>query len=99
MEEYLAHLGIAIPALLAGFLGGLASSIVTRQAGAGNIIGSIIVGALASNYLGDPFAKMVGMTPPLPAADFMIGLIGMFACQAIIKAAQEWRPKLPGSGP
>jgi len=96
MNGWLHELGIVVPNLVAGFAGGVVNALVFRRADALSIIGSVVVGSLTANYLGDPVSKMIGTTPHVAA--FLVGMGGMAFVQGLIEAMKGWRPFKTGGG-
>lgn len=92
----LVTLGVKLPDLLAGFAGGLVNAFVFKRADPWSVAGSMVVGALTANYLGEPAARMLGLSTG-PSA-FIVGVAGMAICQGIVAAIQQWRPSIPGAG-
>ncbi len=90
MDDFLASIGLHIRDIVAGLAGGLINTILFRESRPWKIVGSIIVGGLAANYVGPPITKLLG-TSPEPSA-FFVGLAGMAICRNIIKAAISWEP-------
>jgi hypothetical protein len=86
----LLQIGIKVPDLLAGFMGGVVNAFVFRRSDPFSIIGSMVVGALTANYLADIAAKYTGTSGG--ASAFIVGLAGMAVCQGIVEAAKNWRP-------
>lgn len=86
--------GIKLPDLVAGFAGGIVNSFVFNRSDPKSIVGSMIVGALTANYLGEPATKIIGTSANTSA--FIVGLAGMAICQGIVEAAKKYRP--PGIG-
>jgi hypothetical protein len=89
MKEWLLDLGIKLPDLLAGFAGGLVNAFVFKRSNPIAILGSVVVGALTANYLGEPAARVVGLS--VGPASFIVGLAGMGICQGIVEAAKRYR--------
>lgn len=87
----LLQLGIKLPDLLAGFMGGVVNAFVFRRSDPFSIIGSMVVGALTANYLGEIATKYIPGTSG-GASAFIVGLAGMAICQGIVEAAKSWRP-------
>jgi hypothetical protein len=87
MSDFLAALGIQLQDIVAGFAGGVANSFVFKKSKPWAIIGSIVVGGLAANYLGSTVAKLLGTSSGTSA--FIIGLAGMAICQGIIESASS----------
>lgn len=94
LTDQLLELGIKVPDLVAGLLGGVVNAFVFRRADPWSVIGSVVVGALTANYLGEPIARFLGVGAG--AAAFITGLAGMALCQGLIEAAKRWTPG-PGS--
>jgi len=87
-DDFLALLGINLKILIAGFAGGVANSFVFKKSKPWAIIGSIVVGGLAANYIGPTTAKLLGTSESFMA--FVIGLAGMAICQGIAESAWSW---------
>lgn len=96
MKDAMLELGIRLNDLIAGLAGGVVNAVVFRRAAPAAIVGSVVVGALTANYLGEPAAKAMGLSAG--AASFIVGLAGMAICQAIVEAARRWKPGPPGAG-
>ena len=92
---FLDSLGLRLPDLVAGLAGGAVNAVVFRRVNPWAAAGSMVVGGLTANYLGEPAAHVLSLGNG--AASFIVGVAGMALCQAIISAAQNWRPNLPGS--
>ena len=90
MDDFLASIGLHIRDIVAGLAGGLINTILFRESKPWKIVGSIIVGGLAANYVGPPVAKFFGTSPESSA--FFVGLAGMAICRNLIKAAISWEP-------
>lgn len=83
-------LGLKTQDLVAGLSGGVVNAIVFKRSNPVAIIGSMLVGALTANYLGEYGAKYVGTSEG--ASSFLVGLCGMIICQLIVAAAAKWSP-------
>lgn len=88
--DLLLALGIKTQDVLAGLAGGVVNSFVFKQSNPMAITGSIVVGALTANYLGDVASKYTGTSGG--ASAFIVGLVGMAVCQGIAEAATRWKP-------
>jgi hypothetical protein len=80
--------------LLAGFFGGVVNVFVMRRIKPFDAIGSVVVGALAANYLSPMMAHVTGTGPGVTA--FLVGLAGMAICQGLIEAFRRWTPSVTG---
>lgn len=89
----LLQLGIKMPDLIAGFLGGVTNAFVFRKSDPFSIISSMVVGAVTANYLGDVAMKYTGMSGG--ASSFIVGVGGMAICQGIVEMIRKWRPPSP----
>lgn len=89
-DDFLTTLGLSLKDLVAGFAGGIVNTFVFKKSNPWEIIGSIIVGGFAANYLGSPLSKMIGTS--LGVSDFIVGLAGMAICQGIVESASSWKP-------
>jgi len=87
-NDFLTVLGIHLQDLIAGFAGGVANAFVFKKSKPWAIIGSIVVGGLAANYLGHPISKFLGTSDGTSA--FIVGLAGMAICQGIVESAGSW---------
>ncbi len=96
MEQWLASLGISVPNAIAGFAGGVASVFVRRQLHPFDATGSLVVGTLTANYLGDALVKLSGL--PALATGFLVGLGGMQLCLLAMNQFRTWK-LLPSQTP
>jgi VIT1/CCC1 family predicted Fe2+/Mn2+ transporter len=87
-DDLLAAIGIHIKDLFAGFAGGVANAFVFKKSNPWAIIGSIVVGGLAANYLGATVGRILGTSDGFSA--FVVGLAGMAICQGIVESAGSW---------
>lgn len=87
-DDFFAALGIHLKDLVAGFAGGVANAFVFKKSNPWAIIGSIVVGGLAANYLGETVGRILGTSPGFSA--FVVGLAGMAICQGIVESAGSW---------
>jgi len=87
-NDFLSIIGIHLQDLVAGFAGGVANAFVFKKSKPWAIIGSIVVGGLAANYLGTTVGKILGTSEGTSA--FVIGLAGMAICQGIVESAGSW---------
>lgn len=87
-NDFLTMLGINLPDMVAGFAGGVANAFVFKKSKPWAIIGSIVVGGFAANYLGSTVGKLLGTSAGTSA--FIIGLAGMAICQGIVESASSW---------
>lgn len=84
-DDFFALIGIHLKDLVAGFAGGVANAFVFKKSSPWAIIGSIVVGGLAANYLGRIVGIVLGTSDGLSA--FLVGLTGMAICQGIVESA------------
>jgi hypothetical protein len=89
-DNFLIDIGIKVQDLVAGFAGGVVNAFVFKRSDPWSIVGSVIVGALTANYLGEPASKYIGMGGGTSA--FIVGLTGMAICQGLMEAVKRWRP-------
>jgi|SRR3954471_6944953 hypothetical protein len=89
-EDFLAQVGVHAKDLVAGFSGGFAGALIDRRHAPWIVISSTVVGGLAANYLTAPFSSAFGLTEP--TSGFIVGLIGMKVCRAIVASAGSWSP-------
>lgn len=87
-DDFLSIIGIQLKDLVAGFAGGVANAFVFKKSNPWAIIGSIVVGGLAANYLGETVGRILGTSPGFSA--FVVGLAGMAICQGIVESAGSW---------
>lgn len=87
-EEFFSAIGIHLKDLVAGFAGGVANAFIFKKSNPWAIIGSIVVGGLAANYLGATVGRIVGTSQGFSA--FVVGLAGMAICQGIVESAGTW---------
>ena len=92
--DWLRMLGINVLDVCAGVAGGVVNAFVFKRSQPMAILGSIVVGALTANYLGEPAAYLIKryVGPYEGAAAFIVGLCAMAICQAIVEAVSKWRP-------
>jgi hypothetical protein len=60
------------------------------------VVGSIVVGGLTANYLGEAASHYIGTS--VGASSFVMGLCGMAVCQGLFESVKKWRPVPPGGG-
>jgi hypothetical protein len=89
-DDFLSALGLHLQDLVAGFAGGVANAFVFKKSNPWAIIGSIVVGGFAANYLGGPISALFGTSAGTSA--FVVGLAGMAICQGIVESAGSWTP-------
>jgi VIT1/CCC1 family predicted Fe2+/Mn2+ transporter len=87
-DDFLSIIGIHLKDLVAGFAGGVANAFIFKKSNPWAIIGSIVVGGLAANYLGETVGRVLGTSPGFSA--FVVGLAGMAICQGIVESAGSW---------
>ena len=87
-DDFLSAIGIHLQDLVAGFAGGVANAFVFKKSNPWAIIGSIVVGGFAANYLGAAVSSFVGTSSGTSA--FIVGLAGMAICQGIVESAGSW---------
>lgn len=96
MRDVLTELGIKLPDLVAGFAGGVVNAFVFARTTPVAIIGSVVVGTLTANYLGEPVSKYIGTGPGTSA--FLVGIGGMAFVQGLVEAMKRWQPLKPTGG-
>jgi hypothetical protein len=89
-DGFLSQLGFHAQDLVAGFSGGMVNAFVFKKSSPWAIIGSIVVGGFAANYLTAPISSFLGTSPGTSA--FIVGLSGMAICQGIVESATQWSP-------
>lgn len=87
-DDFFTGLGIHLQDLVAGFAGGVANAFVFKKSKPWAIIGSIVVGGFAANYLGALVSVVLGTSSGTSA--FIVGLAGMAICQGIVESAGSW---------
>lgn len=87
-DDFMTVVGIHLQDLVAGFAGGVANAFVFKKSNPWAIIGSIVVGGFAANYLGALVGKLLGTSDGTSA--FIVGLAGMAICQGIVESAGSW---------
>ena len=92
--DALLSVGLKLQDILAGLAGGVTNAFVFKRGTPIAVIGSIVVGALTANYLGEAASKITGTSEG--AAAYIVGLCGMAVCQIIADHVAKWRP---GTGP
>lgn len=90
LPEFLTVIGIKPQDIMAGLAGGIVNAFVFKRSNPMAIVGSMVVGSLTANYLGEIAGKFTGTSEG--AAAFIVGLCGMAVCQGIIEAGSKWRP-------
>lgn len=90
-HEFLIWLGIKVPDLVAGMLGGVVKALVFHRENPGETVVSGIVGGLTANYLGEALAGKIGFG--LGATCFAVGISAMVLCQVIIDRARKLQEK------
>lgn len=92
--NWLQDIGFRLQDLIAGFMGGLVNAFIFNRVSPLAVVGSIVVGALSANYLGEPAAKYVTLhivELGEGVASFLIGLGGMGLMQGIAGTVSAWR--------
>lgn len=87
-DDFFSIIGIHLKDLVAGFAGGVVNAFVFKKSNPWAIIGSIVVGGLAANYLGGTIGRLLGTSEGFSA--FIVGLAGMAICQGIVESAGSW---------
>jgi ABC-type xylose transport system permease subunit len=88
-DDFFTALGLHLQDLMAGFAGGVTNSFIFKKSNPWAIVGSIVVGMFAANYLGSSVGKLLGTTASTSA--FIVGLAGMAVCQGIAESAASWK--------
>lgn len=97
-------LGIKMPHLLAGALGGLARSLTKPGGSVMRHVATAIVGTAVAGYgtpVGAVLAARYLAAPDISAASvegmvgFVLGLTGMSVCEAVIRWVRRWRDGPP----
>lgn len=94
-DEAMIYLGVKIPDLIAGSLGGVVKALMVQREQPIETIVSGIAGGLTANYLGEMVADKIGMGRG--AACFVVGLTAMLICQSIINRVRNWSKKDNGN--
>lgn len=95
LKALLFDLGIKVPDLVAGALGGAVYALTIQKAGPWSLASSIFVGAVTSNYCVEYGVKILGLGQGFAA--FLIGLTAMVTTQVLVDLAKRWKPNLPGA--
>lgn len=95
MREALLEFGLKLNDLVAGFAGGVVSSLVMRNTSPWQAVASVLVGTLTANYLAEHARSVLGLGE---GAAFIVGLTAMVTMNGVIEAAKRWRPGQPGNG-
>ncbi len=90
MSDFMSDLGFHIKDIVAGFAGGIANAFIFKKSNPWAIMGSIVVGGFAANYLGSTVSKLLGTSDG--ASAFIVGLAGMAICQGIVESSSSWSP-------
>lgn len=85
-------LGIQLPDLMAGTLGGVCNVFILRRQGVFPIMGAIVVGASTGGYMGTWLGSVIHIAPTVTA------LVVGFAGGAVLKALAEIMMKRLDSG-
>lgn len=96
MREFFIELGIKLPDVVSGFLGGVVNAFIMRDSRPWSVIASVLTGAIAANYLVEPVARYLSLTHG--PTGFLIGLTAMVLCQGALSAARKWRPFTTNGG-
>jgi len=88
-DDFMTSIGLHMQDLVAGFAGGVANAFVFKKSNPWAIIGSIIVGGFAANYLGSVVGQVLGTSAATSA--FIMGLTGMAICQGIVESSGSWK--------
>lgn len=88
-DDFLSSIGFHLQDMVAGFAGGVANAFIFKKSKPWAIIGSIIVGGFAANYLGSLVSRILGTSEGTSA--FIVGLAGMAICQGIVESTASWR--------
>lgn len=89
-RDWMLDLGLKVPDMIAGFAGGAVNAIVFKRADIWSVCGSVVVGALTANYLGEAMARQFGISQSTCA--FLVGLGGMVLVQGLVSSIKNWRP-------
>lgn len=90
MNDLLLLLGIKVQDAFAGFCGGVVNAFLMKRSGVWAVMGSVVVGTLTANYLGESVAKMFNIGSGVGA--FSVGLCSMIICQKLIDFGRNWKP-------
>lgn len=93
MTDMLKELGIRVQDVMAGLAGGVVNAFVFKRSNPVAIIGSIVVGALTANYLGETATRYIPGTSD-GASAFIVGLCAMGICQGLVEAIAKWKLKV-----
>jgi hypothetical protein len=87
-DGFWSEIGFHIKDMVAGFAGGIANAFIFKKSNPWTILGSIVVGGLAANYLGSTVSRFLGTSDG--ASAFIVGLAGMAICQRIVESSSSW---------
>jgi hypothetical protein len=97
MAEWLTDLGISVSNAIGGFFGGGVSVFLFRQFKPIDAFGSVFISTCTAGYLGKPIGHYIPV--PEGGIGFIVGLCSLYICMAILQAARNWKPTVPGGKP
>jgi hypothetical protein len=90
--DIFAWLGIRIPDLVAGFMGGVVNALFFSKGRPIDVVASLVGGALTANYLTTPVAHIGGLDEGV--AGFIVGVTAMAICQSLFSVANSWTARI-----
>lgn len=98
MKEFLKEIGINLPYITAGFLGGVVKAFLAGIAGSvrpAAVLAFMVVGAITANYITDLMTAYTGFPPG--AVAFILGVIATVVCEKMPNLAGRldhlWKQK------
>jgi hypothetical protein len=84
--EFLTALGLDLKLIVAGFAGGVVHAFFFRQTDPYTVVGSIMSGVFAANYLAIGLAKLSGFS--IGTCGFVAGFGAMALTQGVVRSVQ-----------
>lgn len=93
--QFLTDMGIQLKLAVAGFWGGVGHVFATKNVTLFQALGSVVLGTVTANYLGQIAVTYVGNWIGELGSGFVVGLCAMLICQRLIALATSWKLKEP----
>lgn len=90
--DLFAWLGIRVPDLLAGFMGGVVNALFFVKGRPIDVVASLVGGAITANYLTSAVAHVAGLDQGV--AGFVVGVTAMAICQSFFSVASAWTSRM-----
>lgn len=90
--EIFAWLGIKLPDLVAGFMGGVVNALFFVKGRPIDVISSLVGGALTANYMTASVSHTLGLD--VGVAGFVVGVTAMAICQSMFSVASSWTTRM-----